>query len=241
MCPWVGHLSSLGQSLVFSDSGISVHDGFYWMEEMNYLTVVEELIWILCQFLNSGKAMWRPSNSIQIDFLAFSWIVQTPVHRPLLTVRVQMPTDSAASVLGKWGHGEVLAPCTHQTGGLARNQVSLTLGPWFQSHLRRVPLLAENKAHWLGMCLHGLWEHSHQPKSRAPGDIRDQSPDHGGRQVARVQDEPDHAEVRAGRAILQKPRACSSFLFDFFFLLFLSAPFLGSLALHLQCSTGEVC
>ena len=58
-----------------------------------------------------------------------------------------MPTDSAASVLGKWGHGEVLAPCTHQTGGLARNQVSLTLGPWFQSHLRRVPLLAENKAH----------------------------------------------------------------------------------------------
>ena len=26
-----------------------------------------------------------------------------------------------------------------------------------------------------------------------------------------------------------------------FFLLFLSAPFLGSLALHLQCSTGEVC
>lgn len=52
-----------------------------------------------------------------------------------------MPTDSAASVLGKWGHGEVLAPCTHQTGGLARNQVSLTLGPWFQSHLRRVPFL----------------------------------------------------------------------------------------------------
>ena len=117
MCPWAGHISSLGQSLVFSDSGISIHNGFYWMEEMK-LTVVEVLIWILCRFLNSGKAMWRPSNSIQIDFLAFSWVIQTPVHRPLLMVRVQMPTDSAASVLRKWGHGEALAPCTHQTGGL---------------------------------------------------------------------------------------------------------------------------
>lgn len=87
----------------------------------------------------------------KLDLIVF---LASPLASGSHVVKAQLPADSAAAALRKWGPwGNAL--CTHYTGGSVCQEpgFSNSGSPQCQCHLRGITRLAEKKAHRRGMPL----------------------------------------------------------------------------------------